>query len=146
MPRVVAAPAADMVARKSRRHCMSCIKGILCVSSMPERLRRPAALLTPSARAELVEEAPVGALGEDLRGAGLDHADLVQPQRVEPHRILRVELAPARVRQLGQRLERIVVALGEPEIDQPLRGRSGSVAQMSAALRMARRKRLVATG
>ena len=56
-----------------------------------------------------------------LLRARLDHAHLVQPQRVEAQRVLGVELAPAGVRQLVQRLEREVVALGEPAIDQPLR-------------------------
>jgi hypothetical protein len=57
-------------------------------------------------------------LGEDLRGAGRDHADLVQTQRVEPQRVFRVELAPARVRQLGQCLQRVIVSLCDPPIDQ----------------------------
>ncbi len=35
---------------------------------------------------ELVEEAPVGAVGDELVRAGLDHADLVQAERVEAQR------------------------------------------------------------
>ena len=55
-------------------------------------------------------------------GAGVDHAGLVQAQRVEAQRVLRVVLAPAVVGQLRQRLERVVVPLREPAIDQTLRG------------------------
>ena len=57
-------------------------------------------------------------VGEERVRAGLDHADLVEAQRVEAHRVLGVELAPAGEWQLGQRLERVVVALRESTIDQ----------------------------
>jgi hypothetical protein len=39
---------------------------------------------------ELVEEAPVGALGNQLVRAGLDHPRLVQAQSLEPQRVLGV--------------------------------------------------------
>ena len=81
-----------------------------------------------------------------LFGAGGDHADFVQPQRVEPHRVLGVELAPAVVRDLGQRLKRVIVALVNPPSTSRRAALSGSAAHMSAALRMARIKRFVATG
>ena len=45
----------------------------------------------------------------------------MEPQRVEAHRVRRIELAPAVVWKLVQQLEREVVALGEPTIDQLLR-------------------------
>src|SRR3954452_7693342 len=80
---------------------------------MPDGLRLQLAL-------ELVEEAPVGAFGDELAGARLDHADLLEPQRVETERVLRVELAPSVVGDLGQRLERVIVSLREPAIDQLL--------------------------
>src|SRR5438309_1446031 len=43
---------------------------------------------------ELGEEAPVGALGDKLLGAALDHPHLVQAQGIEAHRILVVVLTP----------------------------------------------------
>ncbi len=55
-------------------------------------------------------------------GTRLDHARLVEPERVEPHRVLRVEFAPSVVWKLGQRLERIVVPAREAGIDQTLCG------------------------
>src|SRR4030095_14688226 len=61
---------------------------------------------------QLVEEAPIGPLRDDLLGTGLDHPGLVQPEGVEAHRILWLVLAPAVVRDLLQRLEGIVVPLG----------------------------------
>ena len=98
---------------------MSCIRA----SSVQFRTGATAARAHAfSSRLSSFEEAPVGALGEERVRARLDHADLVQAQRVEAHRVLGVELAPSVVGQLGQRLERVVVALGEPAIDQPLRG------------------------
>src|SRR2546427_5237884 len=62
---------------------------------------------------ELVQEAPVGALGDDLLGTGLDHPGLVKAEGIETNRVLRVIVAPLRVGQLLHRLERIVVNLGE---------------------------------
>ena len=57
-----------------------------------------------------------------LLGVASIMSDLVQPERVEPQRVLRVELAPDVVGQLGQRLERVVVVLREAAIDQAPRG------------------------
>ena len=73
--------------------------------------------------------------------------DLVQAQRVEAQRVLRVELAPAARR--GARSAsgaRSRSARVKPPSTSRCAARSGSAAQMSAALRMARRTRLVATG
>src|SRR5215813_2157208 len=66
---------------------------------------------------ELVEEAPVGAVGDDLLWARFDQTDLVQPQRVEAHGVLGVVLAPLVVGQFAQSLQRIVVPRGEAAID-----------------------------
>src|SRR5438132_2022393 len=59
---------------------------------------------------QLVEEAPVGALGEDLLWIGPDHPGLVEPKRVEADGVLGVVLAPLVVGQLLHRLERVLVA------------------------------------
>src|SRR4029434_8381884 len=63
---------------------------------------------------ECVEEAPVGALGDDLLGRALDQADLVQAQRIEAHRVLGIILPPAIIRELLHPLQGVVVARGEP--------------------------------
>src|SRR5512145_1702252 len=44
---------------------------------------------------ELVQKAPVGALGDDLLRRRLDHADLVEPERVEADGVLGIIVAPA---------------------------------------------------
>jgi hypothetical protein len=67
---------------------------------------------------ELVEKTPVGAVGDDLIGCRVNHAKLVQPEAVEPQRILRVELAPDIVGYVRDRLERRVVVVREAILDQ----------------------------
>src|SRR5215470_11261553 len=70
---------------------------------------------------ELVEEAPVGGLGDDLGGGGLDDAGFAQAQRIEPDRVLRVELAPPVVAHFLQALQRVVVSRREAAVDHPPR-------------------------
>src|SRR5712692_3142925 len=66
---------------------------------------------------QLVEKAPVGSLGDELLRAGLHHADLVEPQRIEAHGVLGVVVAPLGVWEPTDRFERIVIALGVAPID-----------------------------
>src|SRR5262249_15497084 len=54
---------------------------------------------------ELVPEAPIRAIGEDLVRTGLDHARVVQAKRVEAYRILRIVVAPLRVGDFSHRLQ-----------------------------------------
>src|SRR5712692_6620749 len=74
---------------------------------------------------QLVEKTPVGTLGDELLWGALDHADFVEAQSVEAHRVLRVVLAPLVVRELLHRLEGGVVvvrvALVHEEPGGPLR-------------------------
>src|SRR5262245_23557754 len=63
---------------------------------------------------QLVEEAPVGALGDNLLRGALEHPDLMEAQGVEPHGVLGVVLAPPAVRDLLHSLEGVVVVLREP--------------------------------
>ena len=49
-----------------------------------------------SSRLKLVEEALVGAFGQDLVGAPSDHARLVQEERIEAHRVLGILVSPLR--------------------------------------------------
>jgi hypothetical protein len=67
---------------------------------------------------EFIEEALVGALGDDFLWDCLDHAHFMQAQGIEPHRILRREVAPLEVGELLERLHRVIVARGEPPVDQ----------------------------
>src|SRR6266536_6448792 len=60
---------------------------------------------------QLVEGAPVAASGEDLLRARLDHPRLMEPERVEAHRIGWVVLPPPSVGDLLQGLQRIGVVL-----------------------------------
>ena len=53
---------------------------------------------------QLLEEAPVGAVGDDLVRVRFDHPDLVHAQCVEPKRVLGIELPPPVVPYVGQRL------------------------------------------
>src|SRR5919108_1314008 len=58
---------------------------------------------------QLGEEAPVGALGDELLGGALQHPGLVQAQGVKTYGVLGVILTPLGVRDLLQRLEGVVV-------------------------------------
>src|SRR5713101_968780 len=57
---------------------------------------------------QLAEQAPVGALRDDLVGGRFDHAGFAQSQRIESDRVLDIVLPPLRVRDFLERLERIV--------------------------------------
>src|SRR5690348_13410179 len=73
--RVPAAPARAVMVKKRRRVC------VVGIGKLPfPRLRLQLTF-------ELVEETPVGALGNDVLGVGLDHAQLVQTQCVEADRV-----------------------------------------------------------
>src|SRR5271167_291206 len=74
---------------------------------------------------ELVEKAPIRAVGDDLLRAGVNHADLAQPQRVESHRVLGVVLPPLVVGDLAQRLFGIVIAIGDTAGDKLPRNSRG---------------------
>src|SRR5262249_15831066 len=58
---------------------------------------------------QLIEEAPVGALGDELLGAGLDHTGLVQKKGIEAYRILGVVFAPLAVGKLLHGLQGVAV-------------------------------------
>jgi hypothetical protein len=47
-----------------------------------------------SSRFNFVEEAPIGVLGDDLLWGGFDKAQFMQSQRIEPHRVFGVVIAP----------------------------------------------------
>src|ERR1700746_173865 len=71
-----AAPANESVVRKLRRVCIIGI--VVLPPSQGSRLQLAF---------ELVQKAPIRAVGDDLVRARLDQARLVQPQRVKPHRV-----------------------------------------------------------
>src|SRR5215468_6242129 len=74
---------------------------------------------------QLMEETPVGALGDELLGAGLDHTGLVQTEGIEAYRILGVVLAPLVVGKLLHGLQGVAVvrrvALVYQQLGSPLR-------------------------
>src|SRR5438876_558197 len=71
---------------------------------------------------ELVEEALIRAVGNDLLRTAFDRAQLMQPQRIEAYRVLRVELPPGAVEVLVQGLKRVFIAVGKAALDdQPRR-------------------------
>src|SRR5215470_17734468 len=74
---------------------------------------------------ELIEEAPIGAIGNDRLRARLDHSGLAQPKRIESHRILGVIISPFAVGDVAQGLKCIVIARRELPLDQPLRNHLG---------------------
>src|SRR6516162_325739 len=122
----LAAPAIDRLVRKLRRVCTV---GITTLP--PPRSRLQLAF-------ELVEEAPISALGDDLLRARFDEPRFAHTQSIKPHCILGVVFAPFVIGKLAQGLGGIIGA-GRAT-------RTGSGAQRSVALRMARTARLVATG
>src|SRR5262249_50079344 len=74
---------------------------------------------------ELVEEAPIRSVSDDLVGGRLDHAHFAQPQGKKPDRVFGVVVPPLVVRDFAQRLERIIVLGGEAALDYaPRRSRS----------------------
>jgi hypothetical protein len=62
---------------------------------------------------ELVEKAPIGVFRDDLLRRFFDCAVFAQAQRIEADRVLGIVVTPFVVRKVLQRLQRIVVALGE---------------------------------
>src|SRR5437660_4026031 len=70
---------------------------------------------------ELVEEAPIGSLGDDLLRARLDEARFVQTQGIESDRVLGVVFPPFVVRQPAERLQRVIVSFCKAAIDQQSR-------------------------
>src|ERR1700736_3020878 len=70
---------------------------------------------------ELVQEAPIGAVRDDLLRARLDEAGFVQAQGIESDRVLGVVLPPFVVRQPAESLQRIIVSLCKAAIDEQSR-------------------------
>src|SRR5947207_12124953 len=71
---------------------------------------------------ELVQETPVGAVGNDPLRARLDEPHFVQPQGVKPDGVLGIIFPPFIVRNVTQGLDGIIVARGKAAIDKLLRG------------------------
>src|SRR6516162_4900038 len=114
-----AAPADESVERNWRR-----VRVVHMMAHLPSLERTSPFQLA----LELVEKAPVARLGDELIGGELDHARLAQAQCVEAKRVLGIVVTPRVVRNLLQRLQRIVVARGEAAVDDCARGSGGIVA------------------
>src|SRR5216110_571022 len=65
----------------------------------PIRAGTPAVWSSLQLLLQLVEEAPVGGLGDDLLRARLDHPGLVEAQGVKPDRVFGVEIGRASCRE-----------------------------------------------
>src|SRR5215510_2017739 len=89
-------------------------------STIPQSVRR--LTLSLQLLLELIEKTPVGAVGDDLLRARLDHPGLVQTQSIESNGIRRLVIAPLSIGHLCHRLHGIVVALDVSLVDEELRG------------------------
>src|ERR671931_1836196 len=67
---------------------------------------------------ECIEEAPVGALGNDFLWGTRDHPGLLQAQRIETHRVLRVVLTPLAVDDIVHSFVSVVIAGSVPLVHQ----------------------------
>ena len=67
------------------------LHGVSSLDRKSRRVWRPSGL---QLALQLVEEAEVGALGDDLLRARLDHARLLHAQRIEADRILGIVVSP----------------------------------------------------
>src|SRR5215467_4817485 len=91
-------------------------------ASMATRHARRQPMLALQLLLELVEEAPVGTLGEDLLRRRLDEPHLTESERIEAHGIFGVVVPPPIVVNLFHRLQRVVVFSREAAIDDGPRG------------------------
>src|SRR6516165_7385597 len=94
-----AAPADETAVRNRRRLCVMCMR-----TSLESSARAIAPSSSLELALELVEEAPVGCVGDHFVGREFDHAGFAQPQRIEANRILGIIVTPFVVRDLLQRL------------------------------------------
>src|SRR5262249_8995195 len=76
----------------------------------------------------LIEEAPVGTLGDNLLRTALDHADLMQARAVDAPGVSRIVLPPPAVGDLLQRLEGVLIAGRDP----PVHKKPGSSFRLAA--------------
>src|SRR5947207_9055406 len=85
--RRAAAAVTDRPEMKSRRVCFS-LTSNLSVARFRSRLQLAS---------QLVEEAPIGAVGDQLLRVRFDEADIMQAQSIEAHRVLGIVVAPFEV-------------------------------------------------
>src|SRR6266446_6963105 len=71
---------------------------------------------------QLIQEAPVGALGHDLLWAGFDHPGLVKSEGVEAHRVFRIVLPPDGIADLLHCPKGVGVVRCEPLVHDEPRG------------------------
>src|SRR5437016_454428 len=104
-----AALTADSAPRKRRRVC------IIGIGNLPFLCLRLQLAF------ELVEEAPIGAVGDDLLRARLDEAQFAQTQGIESNRDLGLVFAAFVVRQTAESLQRVIVSFCKAAIDETSR-------------------------
>src|SRR2546427_337718 len=100
--------------------------GTRVITAAPIRAIKPhagrALTLTFQLPLQLVQEAPVGALRDDLLWAGFDHPGFVKSKGVEAHRVLRIVLPPDVIANLLHRLKGVGVVRCEPLVHDESRG------------------------
>src|SRR5580704_12428749 len=101
-----AAPANERVVRNCRRVCVIGIGSLLFLQPLSLQLAL-----------ELVQEAPIGALGDDRVRVGLDHAGFVQTKGVIAQRVLGIVFPPLVILDFLKRCERVIVAVRKAAID-----------------------------
>src|SRR5271157_414885 len=74
---------------------------------------------------QLIEQAKIGAVGDDALRVVLDHTELMHAQCIKPDRVLGIVVAPKIVGDFGDGLQRVVVARGKAAIDEQPRGLFG---------------------
>src|SRR5436190_19258381 len=119
-------PAAQSAFIRSRRRMRaSFISWLLALAGGCARASCHTNLLELELLLELVERAPVRSVTNDLLRWTIHHPRFAQPQRVETQRVLRVVLAPVAVRNLPQRLPRVLRRSREALIEIRLRAAVG---------------------
>src|SRR5262245_20360678 len=125
-PTRLAALAAERPAKKRRRLWMNsilrlpsfatiaCLDLTLAMQASNRWLSRSRLQLA----LQLIKEAKIGSVCDDLLRAGLDHARLLHAQGVETQRVFRIEIAPDVIANVPQRLPRDFVVPHETSIDQ----------------------------
>src|SRR5262245_49971019 len=93
LPIKATAAAEDSVASMRRRFCTVCMSNLPVISVATGQ---PTAGIesTLQLALELVEEAPIRSVSDDLVGARFDHAHFAQPQRKKPERVFGIVVPP----------------------------------------------------
>src|SRR5271169_960573 len=108
------------------RGALACCSPLRCSHYRPLRRRMMWTSLSRLQLAlQLIEQAKIGAVGDDALRVVLDHTELMHAQCIKPDRVLGIVVAPKIVGDFGDGLQRVVVARGKAAIDEQPRGLFG---------------------